>query len=75
MFSSRKPTDNPSIESFNESYWDECLNTNWFLSLADAMSKLNPLLPTPQFVARETPEMFEIEWIKRPENSTLDLSS
>ncbi len=25
-----KPTDNPFIESFNGSFRDECLNTNWF---------------------------------------------
>ena len=31
-----KPTDNPFIESFNGSFRDECLNTNWFLSLDDA---------------------------------------
>lgn len=31
-----KPTDNTYIESFNGSFRDECLNTNWFLSLEDA---------------------------------------
>jgi len=31
-----KPTDNPSIESFNGSFRDECLNAHWFLSLDDA---------------------------------------
>ena len=31
-----KPTDNPFIESFNGKFRDECLNENWFLSLADA---------------------------------------
>ena len=31
-----KPTDNPFTESFNRSFGDECLNTNWFLSLEDA---------------------------------------
>lgn len=35
-----KPTDNPFIESFNGSLRDECLNTNWFLSLQDAREKL-----------------------------------
>lgn len=30
------PTDNPFTESFNGSFRDECLNTNWFLSLEDA---------------------------------------
>lgn len=35
-----KPTDNPFIESFNGSYRDECLNTNWFLSLPDAKQKI-----------------------------------
>ena len=34
------PTDNPFIESFNGSYRDECLNTNWFLSLNDAKEKI-----------------------------------
>ena len=35
-----KPTDNPFIESFNGSFRDECLNTNWFLSLEDAVEKI-----------------------------------
>ena len=35
-----KPTDNPFIESFNGSFRDECLNTNWFLSLPDAEKKI-----------------------------------
>ena len=35
-----KPTDNPFIESFNGSFRDECLNVNWFLSLADAKGKI-----------------------------------
>jgi len=29
-----KPTDNAYIESFNGSFRDECLNTNWFLYVA-----------------------------------------
>ena len=35
-----KPTDNAFIESFNGSFRDECLNVNWFLSLADAKEKI-----------------------------------
>lgn len=35
-----KPTDNPFIESFNGSFRDECLNTNWFLSLQDSKNKI-----------------------------------
>jgi putative transposase len=35
-----RPTDNPYIESFNRSFRDECLNTHWFLSLADAREKI-----------------------------------
>lgn len=35
-----KPTDNAYIESFNGSFRDECLNTNWFLSLDDAGEKI-----------------------------------
>ena len=34
------PTDNPFIESFNGSFRDECLNTNWPLSLEDAEEKI-----------------------------------
>jgi putative transposase len=30
----------PYIESFNGSFQDECLNTNWFFSLEDAMEKI-----------------------------------
>ena len=35
-----KPTDNAFIESFNGSFRNECLNTNWFLSLEDAKEKI-----------------------------------
>jgi len=35
-----KPVDNAFIESFNGSLRDECLNTNWFLSIEDAQIKL-----------------------------------
>lgn len=35
-----KPTDNAYIESFNARLRAECLNTNWFLSLADARTKI-----------------------------------
>ena len=35
-----KPTDNALIESFNGKLRAECLNQNWFLSLADAQEKL-----------------------------------
>ena len=34
------PTDNPHIESFNGSFWDESLNMNWFMSLENAMDKV-----------------------------------
>ena len=35
-----KPTDNAFIEAFNGRFRAECLNTHWFLSLADAQKKL-----------------------------------
>ena len=35
-----KPTDNALVESFIGSLRDECLNTNWFLSLEDARHKI-----------------------------------
>ena len=35
-----KPTENGHIESFNGKLRDECLNTNWFLDLADAQERI-----------------------------------
>jgi putative transposase len=35
-----KPTDNAFIEAFNGRFRAECLNTHWFLSLADAREKM-----------------------------------
>jgi len=35
-----KPTDNAFAESFIGSFRDECLNTNWLLSLEDARDKI-----------------------------------
>ena len=35
-----KPTDNAFIEAFNGRFRIECLNTHWFLTLADAREKL-----------------------------------
>jgi len=33
--------DNATIESFNGSFRDECLNVNWFLSMEDAREKVD----------------------------------
>ena len=38
-----KPTDNAFIEAFNSKFRSECLNAHWFLSLADACQKMEPL--------------------------------
>src|ERR1700682_2885596 len=38
--SRRKPTDNAYAESFHGSRRDDCLNTNWFLSLEEAQGKI-----------------------------------
>jgi putative transposase len=35
-----KPTDNAAVESFDGRLRQECLNANWFLSLADARAKI-----------------------------------
>jgi putative transposase len=35
-----KPTDNALIEAFNGRFRAECLNTHWFLTLADAREKM-----------------------------------
>ena len=76
-----RPTDNPFIESFNGSFRDECLNTNWFLSLSNAKAKIeafvreyNGYRPHSSLHGK-TPKMLEIEWTKRPENSILEQSS
>lgn len=36
-----KPTDNAAVESFNGRLRQECLNANWFLSLANAQAKID----------------------------------
>ena len=36
-----KPTDNAQCESFNGRFRQECLNTHWFLSFADAKEKVD----------------------------------
>jgi len=35
-----KPTDNADIEAFNGRFRAECLNAQWFLTLADAAEKM-----------------------------------
>ncbi len=39
-----KPTDNGFIEAFNSKLRSECLNANWFMTLADAREKLETWL-------------------------------
>jgi len=75
-----KPTDNPFIESFNGSFRDKCLNTNWFLSLSDARAKIesvrrdyNSYRPH-SYLQGMTPEEAETEYVKNTEFSTLELS-
>ncbi|BBD46526.1 Integrase catalytic region [Petrimonas sp. IBARAKI] len=83
MDSSRpgKPTNNPFIKSFNGSFRDECLNTNWFLSLHDARLKIESWLRNyntfrPHISLQGlTPEEVEFEMLNDKENSNLALSS
>jgi putative transposase len=72
-----KPTDNPFIESFNGSFRDECLNTNWFLSLEDAREKIegwrqeyNHFRPHSS-LSDKTPSEWMAQNIVEPEFSTL----
>lgn len=67
-----KPTDNALIESFNGSFRDECLNTNWFLSIADAREKIscwrkeyNSFRPHSS-LRNMTPDQFRKKHLKRP---------
>ena len=39
-----KPTQNAFIEAFNGRFRSECLNTHWFLTLADAAEKMEAWL-------------------------------
>lgn len=75
-----RPTDNPFIESFNGSLRDECLNTNWFLSLDDARAKLesyireyNTCRPHSSLQGL-TPDQVDFQARKNPEFSTLGWS-
>lgn len=75
-----RPTDNPFTESFNGSFRDECLNTNWFLSLEDARDKIesfrrdyNEFRPHSSLQGK-TPDQVESGMQKDPEISTLEVS-
>ncbi len=59
-----KPTYNATIESFNARFRRVCLNTHWFLSLADARDKIerwrknyNAIRP-PNSLKNLSPEQF-----------------
>lgn len=74
-----KPTDNPFIESFNGSFRDECLNTSWFLSMDDAIEKIetwrieyNGFRPHSSLNGK-TPDEVMKQHQTMPENSTLEL--
>lgn len=41
FFRPGKPSENPFIESFDGSLWDECLNIRWFFSPEDVQDKLD----------------------------------
>ena len=67
-----KPTDNALIESFNGSFRDECLNSNWFLSVDDAKKKVeawrrdyNEFRPHSS-LGNMTPEQFREQHIGSP---------
>ena len=63
-----KPTDNAFIESFNGRLRQECLNQNWFLSLADARETIenwrqdyNEYRPHSS-LEQQTPSEFVADW-------------
>ncbi|MDN7638789.1 IS3 family transposase [Burkholderia cepacia] len=80
------PTDNAKVESFNGRFRQECLNAHWFLSLADAQSKIddwrtyyNEVRPhsalqwmTPAEFARQARESASPDNSTKPEISTSD---
>jgi len=72
-----KPTDNAYIESFNESFRNECLNTHWFLSLEEEREKIetwrrdyNGFRPH-SALDNMTPEEYVKKHLKKPEISNL----
>ena len=77
---SGKPTDNAFIEAFNGRFRQECLNENWFLSLADAEENVDPGEDTtmgkgPTVRWATCPLGSLPHWLKRridPQNSQLD---
>jgi putative transposase len=70
-----KPVQNSFIESFNGRFRDECLNANWFTSMADARRKIedwridyNQRRPHSSLAYR-TPEEFARQWSASPERA------
>ena len=70
-----KPVQNSFIESFNGRFRDECLNANWFTSMADARRKIedwridyNQRRPHSSLAYR-TPEDFARQWSASPERA------
>jgi putative transposase len=75
-----KPVQNSFIESFNGRFRDECLNANWFESLADARRKIeawrqeyNQHRPH-SALAYRTPEEFARAWSPSPSPSVIEQS-
>ena len=72
-----KPTDNAYCESFNGTFRDECLNTSWFLSMEDAISKIAKwrteynTFRQHSSINDMTPEEMKIKHTKSPKNSNL----
>ena len=83
-----KPTDNAFIEAFNGRFRAECLNTHWFLTLADAAEKMEDWLryynenrphgaignKAPILLKNRDDVASPSSWI-RPENSNLGRSN
>jgi putative transposase len=68
-----RPTDNPFVKSFNGSFRDECLNAHWFLSLQDAVDKIeawrndyNEYRPHSS-IGNLTPSEFVVRCQRKPE--------
>jgi putative transposase len=63
-----KPTDNAFIESFNGRLRQECLNQNWFLSLADARETIESCRQdyneyrAHSSLGQQTPSEFVADW-------------
>jgi putative transposase len=75
-----KPTDNASVESYNGRVRPECMNANWFLSLADAQAKCEAWgrvyseIQPHSSLGNQRTGLFHIDWTKVGDRLTMNIN-